>query len=79
MLLNGTFLYDGETMEYGGAALQGVNAEMHLVYNAANLATSKQGVSNMLKALAATGLQVRLSGLDMIMTDAGGLHIKLPI
>ncbi len=59
-----------------GAALQGVNAEMHLVYNAANLATSKQGVSNMLKALAATGLQVRLSGLDMIMTDAGGLRIK---
>lgn len=59
-----------------GAALNGVNAEIHLVYNETRLTSIKQGIVNMLKALATTGLQVRLSGLDMVMTDANGLRLK---
>ena len=55
-----------------GAGLTGVNAEVHLRYNAGQLAANKQGIDNMLKALAATGLKVRLSGLDMVAVDNDG-------
>lgn len=55
-----------------GAGLEGVNAEVHLKYNAAQLSAAKQGIDNMLKALVATGLKVRLSGLDMVAVDDNG-------
>lgn len=51
-----------------GAALDGVNAEVHLVYDATQLSAYKQNIHRMLQALVATGLPVRLSGLDMRMT-----------
>lgn len=60
-----------------GAALDGINAEVHLKYNADQLATAKQGIDNMLKALAATGLKVRLSGLDMVAVGADGKTIAV--
>ena len=55
-----------------GAGLTGVNAEVHLRYNADKLAADKQGIDNMLKTLVATGLKVRLSGLDMVAVDNAG-------
>lgn len=58
-----------------GAGLVGVNAEMHLKYNAATLKADEAGIDNMLKTLAATGLQVRLSGLDITAVDESGKSI----
>jgi hypothetical protein len=58
-----------------GAGLAGVNAEVHLKYNAATLKADKEGIDNMLKTLAATGLQVRLSGLDITAVDESGKSI----
>ena len=55
-----------------GAGLTGVNAEVHLRYNADQLTADKQGIDNMLKALIVTGLKVRLSGLDMVAVDNAG-------
>lgn len=55
-----------------GAGLAGVNAEVHLRYNAGQLSAYKKGIDNMLKALVATGLKVRLSGLDMEAVDDNG-------
>lgn len=60
-----------------GAGLEGVNAEVHLKYNAAQLSAAKQGIDNMLKALVATGLKVRLSGLDMVAVDDNGKTIAV--
>lgn len=60
-----------------GAALDGINAEVHLKYNADQLERDKQGIDNMLKALAATGLKVRLSGLDMVAVGADGKTIAV--
>lgn len=60
-----------------GAGLEGVNAEVHLKYNAAQLSAAKQGIDNMLKALVATGLKVRLSGLDMVAVDDNGKTISV--
>ncbi len=60
-----------------GAQLAGVDAQVHLLYNVKNLDDIKAGYENMLQKLAATGLQVRLSGLDMTATDENGFSLKM--
>ena len=60
-----------------GAGLVGVNAEVHLKYNAATLKTDEENIDNMLKTLASTGLQVRLSALDICAVDASGKAIDV--
>ncbi len=59
-----------------GANLSGINAVLHLNYSAESEATTKSNITNMLKQLAATGLKVRLSGLDMTLTNADGSMVN---
>ena len=60
-----------------GAQLAGIDAQVHLIYNAADLDNIKANYENMLKKLAATGLLVRLSNLDMTATDENGFTLKM--
>lgn len=60
-----------------GAQLAGVDAQVHLIYNPADMDNIKAGYENMLEKLAATGLSVRLSALDMVATDANGFNVNM--
>lgn len=60
-----------------GAQLAGIDAQVHLIYNAADLDNIKANYENMLHKLAATGLMVRLSDLDMTATDDNGFTLKM--
>ena len=60
-----------------GAQLAGIDAQIHLIYNPSDMEYIKANYENMLQKLAATGLQVRLSGLDMAATDENGFSLKM--
>ncbi len=60
-----------------GAQLAGIDAQIHLIYNPSDMEYIKANYENMLQKLAATGLQVRLSGLDMTATDENGFSLKM--
>ncbi len=60
-----------------GAQLAGVDAQVHLRYNPANMDNIKANYEKMLQKLAATGLMVRLSDLDMVATDSNGSKLSM--
>ncbi len=60
-----------------GAQLAGVDAQVHLVYNPADMDNIKANYENMLQKLAGTGLMVRLSALDMVATDDNGFTLSM--
>ena len=60
-----------------GAQLAGIDAQIHLIYNPSDMEYIKANYENMLQKLAAIGLQVRLSRLDMTATDENGFSLKM--
>lgn len=60
-----------------GAQLAGINAQVHLIYNPADMDNIKANYENMLQKLANTGLMVRLSDLDMVATDGNGFTLSM--
>lgn len=58
-----------------GAQLSGINAEIHLKYNPSTADSYKDSFTDMLSQLAATGLQVRLSGMDIQAVDDNGTAV----
>lgn len=60
-----------------GAQLAGIDAQISLTYNPADMDNIKASYENMLKKLAGTGLLVRLSGLEMVATDDNGFNMDM--
>jgi endo-1,4-beta-xylanase len=66
--LDSTIAYVNE-LKAKGAKINGIGTQMHINWN-----TSRAGIDNMMQKLAATGLKVRVSELDVraVMTSAAG-------
>lgn len=55
-----------------GAQIEGIDAKLDVPYNSSSLAETKANVDNLLATLKASGLQVRLSDMNVYLADAGG-------
>lgn len=55
-----------------GAQLEGIDAKLDVPYNSSSLAETKANIDNLLATLKASGLQVRLSDMNVYLADASG-------
>lgn len=55
-----------------GAQIEGIDAKLDVPYNSSSLAETKANIDNLLATLKASGLQVRLSDMNVYLADAGG-------
>lgn len=55
-----------------GAKIEGIDAKLDVPYNSSSLAETKANIDNLLATLKASGLQVRLSDMNVYLADAGG-------
>ena len=55
-----------------GAKIEGIDAKLDVPYNSSSLAETKANVDNLLDMLKASGLQVRLSDMNVYLADASG-------
>lgn len=55
-----------------GAKIEGIDAKLDVPYNSSSLAETKANVDNLLAKLKASGLQVRLSDMNVYLADASG-------
>lgn len=55
-----------------GAQIEGIDAKLDVPYNSSSLAETKANVDNLLDMLKASGLQVRLSDMNVYLADASG-------
>lgn len=55
-----------------GAKIEGIDAKLDVPYNSSSLADTKANIDNLLATLKASGLQVRLSDMNVYLADAGG-------
>ena len=55
-----------------GAKIEGIDAKLDVPYNSSSLAETKANIDNLLAALKASGLQVRLSDMNVYLADASG-------
>lgn len=55
-----------------GAKIEGIDAKLDVPYNSNSLAETKANIVNLLATLKASGLQVRLSDMNVYLADAGG-------
>lgn len=55
-----------------GAQIEGIDAKLDVPYNSSSLAETKANVDNLLAKLKASGLQVRLSDMNVYLADASG-------
>lgn len=55
-----------------GAKIEGIDAKLDVPYNISSLAETKANIDNLLATLKASGLQVRLSDMNVYLADAGG-------
>ena len=55
-----------------GANIEGIDAKLDVPYNSSSLAETKANVDILLAKLKASGLQVRLSDMNVYLADAGG-------
>ena len=54
------------------ANIEGIDAKLDVPYNSSSLAETKANIDNLLATLKASGLQVRLSDMNVYLADAGG-------
>ena len=55
-----------------GAKIEGIDAKLDVTYNRSSLAETKANIDNLLATLKASGLQVRLSDMNVYLADASG-------
>ena len=55
-----------------GAKIEGIDAKLDVPYNSSSVAEAKANVDILLAKLKASGLQVRLSDMNVYLADAGG-------
>lgn len=55
-----------------GAQIAGIDAKLDVPYNSNSLAETKANIDNLLAKLKASGLEVRLSDMNVYLADAGG-------
>lgn len=55
-----------------GAKIEGIDAKLDVPYNSSSLAETKANIANLLAKLKDSGLQVRLSDMNVYLADAGG-------
>ena len=60
-----------------GAKIEGIDVKVDLPYNASTLKDTKDAYDGLLNKLKATGLQIRLSDMNVFLADAGGTALNL--
>lgn len=55
-----------------GAKIEGIDAKLDVPYNGSSLAETKANIDNLLATLKASGLEVRLSDMNVYLADANG-------
>lgn len=55
-----------------GAKIEGIDAKLDVPYNSSSLAETKANIDNLLATLKASGLDVRLSDMNVYLADASG-------
>ena len=55
-----------------GAKIEGIDAKLDVPYNSSSVAETKANIDNLLDMLKASGLQVRLSDMNVYLADASG-------
>lgn len=55
-----------------GAQIEGIDAKLDVPYNSSSLAETKTNIDNLLATLKASGLEVRLSDMNVYLADASG-------
>lgn len=55
-----------------GAKIEGIDAKLDVPYNSSSLAEAKANIDNLLATLKASGLEVRLSDMNVYLADASG-------
>ena len=55
-----------------GAKIEGIDVKLDVPYNSSSLAETKANIDNLLATLKASGLQVRLSDMNVYLADASG-------
>lgn len=55
-----------------GAKIEGIDAKLDVPYNSNSLAETKANIDNLLATLKASGLEVRLSDMNVYLADASG-------
>ena len=55
-----------------GAKIEGIDAKLDVPYNSSSVAEAKANIDNLLATLKASGLQVRLSDMNVYLADASG-------
>lgn len=55
-----------------GAQIEGIDAKLDVPYNSSSLAETKANIDNLLATLKASGLDVRLSDMNVYLADASG-------
>lgn len=55
-----------------GAKIEGIDVKLDVPYNSSSLAETKANIDNLLATLKASGLEVRLSDMNVYLADAGG-------
>lgn len=55
-----------------GAKIEGIDVKLDVPYNSNSLAETKANIDNLLATLKASGLEVRLSDMNVYLADAGG-------
>lgn len=56
-----------------GAKIEGIDVKLDVPYNGSSLAETKEKIDNLLAKLSTAGLQVRLSDMNVYLTDASGI------
>lgn len=55
-----------------GAKIEGIDAKLDVPYNSSSLAETKANIDNLLATLKASGLEIRLSDMNVYLADASG-------
>lgn len=55
-----------------GAKIEGIDAKLDVPYNSSSLAETKANIDNLLATLKASGLEIRLSDMNVYLADANG-------
>lgn len=55
-----------------GAKIEGIDAKLDVPYNGSSLAETKANIDNLLATLKASGLEIRLSDMNVYLADANG-------
>ena len=56
-----------------GAKIEGIDVKLDVPYNSSSVAEAKANIDNLLATLKASGLEIRLSDMNVYLTDASGI------